>query len=132
MDLAEKTQERGPGAEPSLCAGRDAELMRIRALYDEAAENRTGRVAVDVAPPGVGKSRLLAETLRRFRAAGVPVFDGRCRPGGVAYEPFIELAQSALTYLSDQGASGATLARASEVAAALRGQTPASAPAGRD
>src|SRR5688572_21285978 len=110
-------------AEPNpLCAGREAELGRIRALYDDAVTSRSGRLALVTGPAGVGKSRLLVEALRRFRAEGVPVFEGRCRSSGLAYEPFVELAQGALATLAEQGAGGPRLERAALLLAALRGK----------
>src|SRR5690606_18521716 len=42
--------------------GREAEQGRILALLDAAAAGRGGRLTV-VGPPGIGKSRLLAEAL---------------------------------------------------------------------
>src|SRR5262249_6630099 len=65
---------------------------------------------------------LLSELSRRFRTQGVPTFEGACRDRGVAYQPIIELANAALSFLSEQGASGERLARAAEVVAGLRGQ----------
>src|SRR5258708_1628804 len=75
--------------------GREAELADLRALYDRAALDGAGRLALVVGPQGMGKSRRCGELLRRLRAQGVPAFEGACRDGGVAYQPFVELAQTA-------------------------------------
>src|SRR5215468_10722627 len=102
--------------------GREQELAELRALYDRACLDTNGALALVVGPPGVGKSRIVAELARRLRAQGVPAFEGVCRDRGPAYQPFVELAQAALGHVSEQGAGGERLAAAAEVVAALRGQ----------
>jgi DNA-binding NtrC family response regulator/tetratricopeptide (TPR) repeat protein len=102
--------------------GRERELTELRALYDRAALDGAGRLVLVVGSQGIGKSRLVGELLRRLRAQGVPAFEGTCAGGGVAYQPFVEIAHTALSYLSDAGVSGERLARAAEVVAALRGR----------
>ena len=102
--------------------GREGELADLKTLYDRVCLDEIGALALLTGPPGVGKSRLLAELVRRLRTLGVPTFEGTCRERGLAYQPFIDLAHAALSYMSDQGVGGERLARAAEIVAALRGQ----------
>jgi DNA-binding NtrC family response regulator/tetratricopeptide (TPR) repeat protein len=109
-----------------LCIGREVELTELRSLYDACVAERTGRVALVLGPPGIGKTRLLGELHRRFRAAGIPTFEGACREGGPPYQPILDIAQNALAYLGqvfgDLGSESERLARIAEVVAILRGQ----------
>ena len=50
---------------PTPCVGRDRELAFLEGLYDESVEESAARVALVVAPPGTGKSRLRRELLLR-------------------------------------------------------------------
>ena len=104
------------------CVGRDAELARARALYDRACSEGNGRLLLVIGAAGVGKTRLLGEFRRRLRLEGVPVLEGRCLPGGRAYQPFIEIVQAALAYLADLGVGSEELQRASDLVSALKGQ----------
>jgi class 3 adenylate cyclase len=96
--------------------GRTAELARLRDLVSTTAHDRTSRRIVIVAPPGVGKSRLLTEL-----AAGVDgtVLRGRVRPQATA--PFETVAQ--LVASAPDGDLAAALASAdisAERAAVIR------------
>jgi eukaryotic-like serine/threonine-protein kinase len=50
---------------PTPCVGRESELIQLENLVASVVEENTPRTAVVVAPPGVGKSRLRHELLRR-------------------------------------------------------------------
>ena len=58
---------------PTPCVGRDAELAMLEALLDSCSEDAEARVVLVTAPPGVGKSRLRHEFLRRVAKRSEPV-----------------------------------------------------------
>lgn len=65
---------------PTPCVGREQELLALSAVLTTCIEESTPRVALVVAPAGMGKSRLRHEFLRRTAGAGtqVTVLFGRC------------------------------------------------------
>ena len=74
------------GAGPSLtllgarspCVGREAELSRLLAAFDESAERRTAKVALVTAPQGFGKTRLVEELRACLRGSpNVRIHDAR-------------------------------------------------------
>src|SRR5262249_32559781 len=69
---------------PTPCVGRDAELDRLTALFAASVREPRAQVALVTAPPGVGKSRLRQEVIRRIReqSPGVEVWMGRGAPMG--------------------------------------------------
>jgi class 3 adenylate cyclase/tetratricopeptide (TPR) repeat protein len=73
--------------------GRDHELARVSALWDEAVSSGEPRLGLLVAAPGVGKSRLLAETVERTAARA---HWGRCLSygEGITYWPVRQIVQS--------------------------------------
>jgi tetratricopeptide (TPR) repeat protein len=75
--------------QPTLCVGRDRELAILDLLFSECKEDSMARVALIIAPAGMGKSRLRHEFLRRLRARheSVQVLMGRGDPllGGSPY-----------------------------------------------
>ena len=76
--------------DPGTMVGRQPELARLRALWEEAASGRT-RLIVLAGEPGVGKTRLAAELADIVATSGGRVLVGRCRRDGAApYEPFVE------------------------------------------
>ncbi len=58
---------------PTPCVGREQELLALGAVFGTVVEESTPRVALVVAPAGVGKSRLRHEFLRRVQAGATPV-----------------------------------------------------------
>src|SRR4029079_3114932 len=69
--------------------GRDRELAELTATLARVVEGRSAGRVVIVAPPGVGKSRLLAEF---SDAAGTKLLRARGRPQGTApYETVAQL-----------------------------------------
>lgn len=58
---------------PTPCVGREQELLALGAVLGTVIEESTPRVALVVAPAGVGKSRLRHEFLRRTSAGATPV-----------------------------------------------------------
>ncbi|MBI2524718.1 MAG: sigma 54-interacting transcriptional regulator [Candidatus Rokubacteria bacterium] len=63
--------------------GRGRELDTLLDLVARAEAGR-GQVVGVMGEPGIGKSRLLHELRRRLSACGIPVYEGRCAPGGRA------------------------------------------------
>ncbi|WP_437481607.1 protein kinase [Sorangium sp. So ce1014] len=55
------------------CVGRERELGALRALFTETVDEGTAQVALVVAPPGVGKSRLAHELVQELRGRGEAV-----------------------------------------------------------
>lgn len=53
---------------PTRCVGRETELLTLAAQYEGCVSESEVRVALVTAQPGVGKSRLLHEFLRRHQA----------------------------------------------------------------
>jgi len=72
--------------------GRDAELLMLRAAYDEAVEKRSCRLFTIVGPAGIGKSRLAAELCSSVRTDAT-VLTGRCLPygDGITFWPLVEI-----------------------------------------
>lgn len=88
---AERSREAALGGLHAPMIGRDAELAR---LLESVGAGR--RLAVVVAPPGVGKSRLLAELARGAATAGAAVLRAQLRPDLLSpFEPVGQLVRSA-------------------------------------
>ncbi|MFF2079221.1 AAA family ATPase [Kitasatospora sp. NPDC058162] len=68
-----------------VLAGRDHELRRLAGLLE--ADDRRPAVGVVEGPPGIGKSRLLAELRRSAAGSGRPVGQARATRGGRS-EPY--------------------------------------------
>lgn len=82
--------------------GRDDELAALDAVYREACESRTTRLATVIGDAGVGKSRLVHEVVERF-AAGAQVLRGRCLPygDGITFWPLIGMVTQAADIRAD-------------------------------
>jgi class 3 adenylate cyclase/tetratricopeptide (TPR) repeat protein len=76
--------------------GREAELDELTAFCDELLEERSAGLAAIVGAPGVGKSRLLLEFVRRLEAR-FTVHRGKCLSygEGITYWPIVEIFKSA-------------------------------------
>jgi class 3 adenylate cyclase len=94
--------------------GREAELQRLRAAFDEAQSGR-GSVVMLVGEPGIGKTRTALELETYARMRGAQVIWGRAheRAGAPAYWPWIQ-AGRAVTAAMDP-ALAASLIRSSAV-----------------
>ena len=79
----------------STLVGRDSEVDRLAGLLDAARDGRGGAAFV-VGEPGIGKSRLAAEALRRAADLGVVVLRGRASATGPTV-PFRPLAEALMS-----------------------------------
>jgi class 3 adenylate cyclase/tetratricopeptide (TPR) repeat protein len=94
---SEPSREQAMGALKAPTVGRDQELSDLRAGIERARAGGVERWLI-VAPPGVGKSRLLRELAAVAGAdANVVVWRSRARPGAVSpFDPIAGLLLSAL------------------------------------
>jgi class 3 adenylate cyclase/tetratricopeptide (TPR) repeat protein len=76
--------------------GREAELAELESFCDEMLDERRAAIAAIVGSPGIGKSRLLLELVRRLEER-YDVHWGRCLSygEGITYWPVIEIFKSA-------------------------------------
>ncbi|MGH8934930.1 MAG: AAA family ATPase [Acidimicrobiia bacterium] len=90
-----------PGLEIPL-VGRTLEFDRLWELWERARAERRPLLATLVGPPGIGKSRLVAELGRRVEGAA-PVLRGRCLSygEGITYWPMIEIIRQAVGLYED-------------------------------
>jgi len=84
----EVSKERGLTA----LVGRDAEIQRLGQTYQRAAGG-DGAIVLLAGEPGVGKSRLLYEFLRRLDGSGAVELETTCASYGqaMAYRPIVEV-----------------------------------------
>ena len=95
---AEPAPARGvPGLRAPM-VGRDRELELLTALYDRVADEGAPHLVTVYGDPGVGKSRLVGEFVRRADARQPPasLLQGRCVPygEGITYWPLAEILKS--------------------------------------
>jgi predicted ATPase len=78
--------------------GRTAELERVVGVLQMVLDQRQGRLVMLAGEPGVGKTRLVRESVARARAIGVRGSTGRCfeQHGAVPFFPFAEPFATAL------------------------------------
>ena len=94
-----------PVAEPAsedprgAFVGRGAELAELVSALEDALSGH-GRLCLLVGEPGIGKSRLADEVIRRSRARSATVLTGRCWEAGGA-PPYWPWVQSLRTYVRD-------------------------------
>ena len=91
-----KELEAAPSADGVPFVGRDREVAALNEVWHVALSAREPRLVTIVGPPGIGKSRLLAEFVRRAEQEG-RVHWGRCLPygEGITYWPVVDLVKSA-------------------------------------
>ena len=105
----EREEASGAGDEAAL-VGREAELDELAAFCDSELDERRIGIAAIVGAPGIGKSRLLRELVRRLEAR-CDVHWGRCLSygEGITYWPVMEMFKSAAGILqSDDRATSAS------------------------
>jgi class 3 adenylate cyclase/tetratricopeptide (TPR) repeat protein len=75
--------------------GRDAELDLLSRMWERALAERRAHLVTVLGPPGIGKTRLVDEFLRRIRVrdSTTAVYSGRCLPygQGITYWPLREI-----------------------------------------
>jgi len=101
--------ERPAGAPALAFVGRDDELRRLTAVYDAAVAARAVRLAVVLGSPGLGKSRLVGEVVRRLGDAATVVSAHCDATGGATFAP---LADGLRALLGIDDASGGDSIRA--------------------
>ena len=86
--------------------GREEELERILAAWDRATSEGRCELVTVVGDAGVGKSRLVAETMARIAGR---VVRGRCLPygDGITYWPVVEVVKQLATLPTDPAAAAA-------------------------
>ena len=72
-ELREPDRMRLLFGDPGPCVGRDQELAQLETIFDQCAEERVASMVLLTGAPGVGKSRLGHELLRRLEARGQPM-----------------------------------------------------------
>src|SRR5262245_60043397 len=106
--------DRPAGASATVFVGRDDELRRITAVYDAAVTTPSGRLAVILGSPGLGKSRLVEEFARQLGNEAT-VLTAQCDAAGGA--TFAPVARALRTYLQiDDGSSSDTIRAAIDAA----------------
>jgi class 3 adenylate cyclase len=108
---AEASRERAMGALRAPTLGRDAELGALTQAWRRAADGALERWLI-VAPPGVGKSRLLRQLADDLTAAdpNVLIWRTRCRPDVVSpFDPIARLLRDALAGDAQTSLAAATM-----------------------
>lgn len=99
--MAATARSRAPGLDHGPLVGREEELGRLRSAVTAVAGGEPTAVLLG-GPPGIGKTRLAAETLAEAEAAGFAAFRGQARElaRDVAYAPVAEAFGAALRSMS--------------------------------
>jgi class 3 adenylate cyclase/ketosteroid isomerase-like protein/tetratricopeptide (TPR) repeat protein len=109
---------RPAGGAATPFVGREEELRRLAAIYDETVAVRSARLAVVLGSPGLGKSRLLTELGRCFGQQAT-VLNAHCSAtGGATLAPLAETLRGLLR-LDDSAGGDAVRAAVDAAAAAL-------------
>jgi class 3 adenylate cyclase/tetratricopeptide (TPR) repeat protein len=118
--------ERPTGAAAVAFVGRDDELGRISAVYDDALAKPAARLAVLLGSPGLGKSRLIDELTRRLGET-TTVLAAHCdAAGGATFAPIAAAVRELLDTRSDPVERGDPLDAADIVRSALETVIPES------
>jgi class 3 adenylate cyclase len=99
---AESSREQAMGALKAPTVGREAELAELAQAIERTSGGESERWLV-VAPPGVGKSRLMREISMRAADSGAAVWSTRSRAGSVS--PFETVAGLLAAALGEGGTS---------------------------
>jgi class 3 adenylate cyclase len=102
---------RGVGHLRSTFVGRERELAELRGVYEDACARGEPRLVTIVGDAGVGKTRLVEETLAALRTSAQPPlqFTARCLAygRGTTYSPLAEILREHFGF--DETASGETV-----------------------
>src|SRR4051812_10138604 len=115
---AEPSRELAMGRLRAPMLGRDAEMARLWAVADDASRGASARVLV-VAPPGVGKTRLLEATADGLGADGWHVIRARTTPGEPAFDAIGRLVRAAVDPRSIPAGEGRAAVVAQDVRSLL-------------
>lgn len=99
--------ERPAGAATAPFVGRAEELARLAAVYDTAIQKPAAGLAVLIGSPGLGKSRLIDEFVRRHADAAIVVQAHCDAAGGATFAPLAEALRELLGI--EAGADAASL-----------------------
>lgn len=122
-----------------VLVGRDDPAARLRALVDDVVTGPTGqpadgsrRIALVAGEAGLGKPRLVAETVAHARARGYRVLAGACFPQDRTspFAPIVDLLRAALNGLTSAEAAALVRPFARELAPLLPDLVPARGAAG--
>src|SRR5688572_26202735 len=111
-----------------VLVGRDGPAARLRSLVDDLAAGGAGqptdggrRIALVAGEAGLGKSRLVAETVAHARARGYRVLAGACFPQDRTspFAPIVDLLRVALNGLAPDEAAALVRPFARELAPLL-------------
>ncbi len=91
-----------PKTTERVCAGREKEIVKLRHIYETAAQNGARFVLVKGAA-GIGKTCLIEEFRSRMRIEGAVVFEGRCCSGSTVLSSMAEILRQALSFLEQVG-----------------------------
>jgi ATP/maltotriose-dependent transcriptional regulator MalT len=81
-EASEPDRQRPLLGKPTVCVGRERELLLLESLFEQSVDERMAHAVVISAPAGVGKSRLVHELLRKLevRGAVVEIWSGQGDP----------------------------------------------------
>lgn len=96
---------------PTAFVGRVKELHRLREAMRNAIDDRRRQAALIVGPPGIGKSRLMAEFIDSLEdhVGPVTVISAACRPSGPPYMVFNSLLRQRFNVPADLPAAAAVV-----------------------
>ena len=112
--IYEVSEEAGPIDSVAQFIGRDAEIRRLRAVFDSAVATQATHLVTILGDPGVGKTRLSRELCAQVTSeAAALTFEIRCdRAGNATFAPVAQLIRTATGLGDDAEASVArTLVR---------------------
>ncbi|MDP9245932.1 MAG: AAA family ATPase [Chloroflexota bacterium] len=103
-------QARGLPAMRAQLVGRQRELRMLLDSFERVRDDRRAHVFTLVGNAGIGKSRLVGESLARIAGAGsAHVLRGRCLPygAGITYWPLMEIVREDAGITGEDGREGA-------------------------
>jgi eukaryotic-like serine/threonine-protein kinase len=100
------SEERTLLGRPTTCVGRERELSTLEVLFAECVAEPVARAVLLTGGPGMGKSRLCHEVVRRLRSRGdeVEIWEARGDPigGGSAFGMLAQILEQAAGFASGE------------------------------